>query len=99
MLTAGLGEMGGAQPLAVTMNEGVVVAIEVDQWRIDRRLAHRYLDVATDSLEEAMTWAEEAKAKGEAKSIGLLGNAAEILPELVARGYRAGRGHRPNQRA
>ncbi len=88
VLTAGLGEMGGAQPLAVTMNEGVVVAVEVDQWRIDRRLAHRYLDVATDNLEEAMTWAEEAKARGEAKSIGLLGNAAEILPELVQRGYR-----------
>ena len=67
VLTAGLGEMGGAQPLAVTMNEGVVVAVEVDQWRIDRRLAHRYLDVATANLEEAMTWAEEAKARGEAK--------------------------------
>ena len=99
VLTAGLGEMGGAQPLAVTMNEGVVVAVEVDQWRIDRRLAHRYLDVATDNLEEAMTWAEEAKAKGEAKSIGLLGNAAEVLPELVAAGLRAGRGHRSDQRA
>ena len=78
--------MGGAQPLAVTMNEGVVVVVEVDQWRIERRLAHRYLDVATDNLEEAMTWVEEAKAKGEAKSIGLLGNAAEVLPELVQRG-------------
>ncbi len=88
VLTAGLGEMGGAQPLAVTMNEGVVVAVEVDQWRIDRRLAHRYLDVATDSLEEAMTWAEEARAKGEAKSIGLLGNASEVLPELVLRGLK-----------
>jgi len=86
VLTAGLGEMGGAQPLAVTMNEGVVVAVEVDQWRIERRLKHRYLDVATDNLEEAMTWAEEAKARGEAKSIGLLGNAAEVLPELVQRG-------------
>ena len=99
VLTAGLGEMGGAQPLAVTMNEGVVVAVEVDQWRIDRRLAHRYLDVATDNLEEAMTWAEEAKAKGEAKSIGLLGNAAEVLPELVQRGCRAGRRDRSDQRA
>ena len=63
VLTAGLGEMGGAQPLAVTMNEGVVVVVEVDQWRTDRRLAHRYLDVVTDNLEEAMTWAEEAKAR------------------------------------
>jgi urocanate hydratase len=86
VLTAGLGEMGGAQPLAVTMNEGVAVIVEVDRWRIERRLAHRYLDVATDDLEEAMTWAEEAQARGEARSIGLLGNAAEILPELVARG-------------
>ena len=99
VLTAGLGEMGGAQPLAVTMNEGVVVAVEVDQWRIDRRLAHRYLDVATDNLEEAMTWAEEAKAKGEAKSIGLLGNAAEVLPELVAARLSPGRGDRPDERA
>jgi urocanate hydratase len=86
VLTAGLGEMGGAQPLAVTMNGGVAVVVEVDQWRIERRLAHRYLDVATDSLEEAMTWAEEAKSRGEAKSIGLLGNAADVLPELLARG-------------
>ena len=61
-----------------------------DRWRIERRLAHRYLDVATDDLEEAMTWAEEAQARGEARSIGLLGNAAEILPELVARGFAAG---------
>ncbi len=86
VLTAGLGEMGGAQPLAVTMNEGVALVVEVDPWRIERRLAHHYLDVATDNLEEAMTWAEEARRNGEAKSIGLLGNAAEVLPELVARG-------------
>ncbi|OQA45643.1 MAG: Urocanate hydratase [Chloroflexi bacterium ADurb.Bin325] len=88
VLTAGLGEMGGAQPLAVTMNEGVALIVEVDPWRIERRLQHRYLDVATDNLEEAMTWAEEARARGEAKSIGLLGNAAEVLPELAARGVR-----------
>lgn len=88
VLTAGLGEMGGAQPLAVTMNGGVALVVEVDQWRIDRRLQHRYLDVATDNLEEAMTWVEEAVTRGEAKSIGLLGNAAEVLPELVARGVR-----------
>ena len=86
VLTAGLGEIGGAQPLAVTMNEGVALVVEVDPWRIERRLQHRYLDVATDNLEEAMTWVEEARAKGEAKSIGLLGNAADILPELVTRG-------------
>ena len=86
VLTSGLGEMGGAQPLAVTMNEGVALVVEVDRWRIDRRLQHRYLDVATDDLEEAMTWVEEARAKGQARSIGLLGNAAQVLPELVQRG-------------
>src|SRR5512136_40080 len=86
VLTSGLGEMGGAQPLAVTMNEGVVLVVEVDQWRIDRRLQHRYLDLATSDLEEAMTWVEEATARGQARSIGLLGNAAEVLPELVQRG-------------
>jgi urocanate hydratase len=86
VLTAGLGEMGGAQPLAVTMNGGVALIVEVDQRRIDRRRQHRYLDMATDNLEEAMTWVEEAKASGQARSIGLLGNAAEIFPELVQRG-------------
>jgi urocanate hydratase len=86
VLTSGLGEMGGAQPLAVTMNEGVVLVVEVDQWRIDRRLQHRYLDLATSDLEEAMTWVEEAMSRGQARSIGLLGNAAEVLPELVQRG-------------
>ncbi len=88
VLTAGLGEMGGAQPLAVTMNEGVALVVEVAQWRIDRRLKDRYLDKATDSLEEAMTWVEEAKASGTPLSVGLLGNAAEILPRLVQLGVR-----------
>ncbi len=86
VLTAGLGEMGGAQPFAITMNEGVALVVEVDRWRIDRRLQHRYLDVATESIEEAMTWVEEAKARGAPRSIGLLGNASEILPELAQRG-------------
>ncbi len=86
VLTAGLGEMGGAQPLAVTMNEGVALVVEVAQWRIQRRLEKRYLDRATDNLEEAMTWVEEARAKGEPLSVGLLGNAAQVLPELVLRG-------------
>ncbi|MFC1464513.1 MAG: urocanate hydratase [Candidatus Brachytrichaceae bacterium NZ_4S206] len=86
VLTAGLGEMGGAQPLAITMNEGVGVIVEVDPWRVERRLRLRQLDIATDNLEEAMTWAEEAKAKGEPKSIGLIGNAADILPRLLAYG-------------
>src|SRR5690606_3900971 len=82
-LTAGLGGMGGAQPLAVTMNEGVAIIVEVDEARIQRRLDHRYLDRMTRSLDEALTWAREAQAKGEPLSIGLLGNAAEVYPELV----------------
>jgi urocanate hydratase len=86
VLTAGLGEMGGAQPLAVTMNGGVGLVVEVDRWRAERRLSLRQIDAITDNLEEAMTWVEEAVAKGQAKSIGLVANAAEALPELVARG-------------
>lgn len=85
-LTAGLGEMGGAQPLAVTMNEGVALIVEVDRWRAERRLSMRQIDAISDNLEEAMTWVEEALAKGEAKSIALIANAAEALPELVKRG-------------
>ena len=86
VLTAGLGGMGGAQPLAITMNEGVALIVEVDRQRIERRLRTRYLDRAVDTLEEAMTLVEEAVRDGRALSVGLLGNAAEILPELVARG-------------
>ncbi|MBN1287458.1 MAG: urocanate hydratase [Anaerolineae bacterium] len=86
VLTAGLGEMGGAQPLAITMNEGVGLIVEVDRWRAERRLSMRQIDCITDHLEEAMTWVEEALDRGEAKSVGLIGNAAEVLPELVARG-------------
>lgn len=85
-LTAGLGGMGGAQPLAVTMNEGVVIAVEVDESRIQRRIDHRYLDVMATSIEEALELAREAQAKGEPLSIGLLGNAAEIFPAFVQRG-------------
>ncbi|PEP82904.1 urocanate hydratase [Bacillus toyonensis] len=84
-LTAGLGGMGGAQPLAVTMNGGVVIAIDVDKRSIDRRIEKRYCDMYTESLEEALAVANEYKEKKEAISIGLLGNAAEILPELVKR--------------
>ncbi|PFU20975.1 urocanate hydratase [Bacillus cereus] len=84
-LTAGLGGMGGAQPLAVTMNGGVVIAIDVDKHSIDRRIEKRYCDMYTESLEEALTVANEYKEKKEPISIGLLGNAAEILPELVKR--------------
>lgn len=86
-VTAGLGGMGGAQPLAVTMAEGVCIAIEVDETRIDRRIETRYLDTKTNSLEEAIRLAKEAKAEGKALSIGLLGNAAEILPKMIEIGF------------
>jgi urocanate hydratase len=88
VVTSGLGEMGGAQPLAVTMNQGVAVIIEVDRKRAERRLALRQLDSITDDLEEAMTWAEEARARGTPTSIGLIANAARILPELAAKHIR-----------
>ncbi len=86
VLTAGLGEMGGAQPLAVTMNDGVVIAVEVDKRMIDRRLQTGYLDTWTDNLDEALKMAREAMKEDKALSIGLLGNAAEVHPELVRRG-------------
>jgi urocanate hydratase len=84
VLTAGLGEMGGAQPLAVTMNGGTGLFVEVDRWRAERRLELRQVDGMTDDLEEAMTWVEEAVAAKAAKSVALVGNAAEVLPRLVA---------------
>ena len=86
VLTAGLGGMGGAQPLAITMNEGVGLIVEVDPERDRRRLEIGYVDAVTDELEEAMTMVEEALNKEQPKSIGLIGNAAEIYPELVLRG-------------
>jgi urocanate hydratase len=86
VLTAGLGGMGGAQPLAATMNEGVMIAVEVDRHRIERRLETRYLDEMTESIDEAVTRAREAVASRRPLSIGLLGNAADVLPELVRRG-------------
>ena len=82
-LTAGLGGMGGAQPLAVTMNEGVNITVEVDESRIRRRLETGYLDIQCNSFEEAITVANKAKTKNEALSIALLGNAAEIFSEFV----------------
>ncbi|WP_067930723.1 urocanate hydratase [Alicyclobacillus kakegawensis] len=85
-VTAGLGGMGGAQPLAVTMNEGVVIVVEVDEQRIRRRMETGYLDEMAVSLDDALARAEAAKREGRALSIGLLGNAAEVLPELVRRG-------------
>jgi urocanate hydratase len=85
-LTAGLGGMGGAQPLAVTMNDGVAICIDVDDSRIHRRIEHRYLDVRADSVDEALRLAEEAKAARRPLSIGVLGNAATIVPDLLERG-------------
>jgi len=87
VLTAGLGGMGGAQPLATTMNGGAALVVEVDGQRIGRRLETRYLDRATADLDEAVAWVEEARAAGRPVSVGLAGNAAEILPELVRRGF------------
>jgi urocanate hydratase len=86
VVTAGLGGMGGAQPLAVTMNEGVALVIEVDPERIARRLATRYVDELASSLDEALTRIDQCRRRGEARSIALEGNAADVLPELVRRG-------------
>ncbi|MGB3697288.1 MAG: urocanate hydratase [Gordonia sp. (in: high G+C Gram-positive bacteria)] len=83
-LTAGVGGMGGAQPLAVTMNDGVAICVDCDVTRIDRRIDRRYLDVRADSVEEALALAVEARDAGRALSIGLVGNAAEIFPALLA---------------
>lgn len=85
VLTAGLGEMGGAQPLAVTMNEGVGLVVEVDEWRARRRLEHRYLDEVSEDLEEALAHVRYYTENGLPRSIGLIGNAADVFPELVAR--------------
>ena len=86
VLTAGLGGMGGAQPLAVTMNEGVALVVEVDRARAQRRLDTRYVDVVVDTLEEAMTLVEQAQQQKRPLSVGLIGNAADVLPEMVMRG-------------
>jgi urocanate hydratase len=86
VLTAGLGGMGGAQPLAITMNEGIGLIVEVDPERAERRRAIGYVDTVVDTLEEAMTLVEEAKEQQVAKSIGLIGNAADVYAELVGRG-------------
>jgi urocanate hydratase len=88
VLTAGLGGMGGAQPLAATMNEGVMIAVEIDRHRIERRLEHRYLDVMTEDLDDALDRARKAVADKTPLSIGLLGNAADVLPEIVKRGVK-----------
>jgi urocanate hydratase len=86
VLTAGLGGMGGAQPLAITMNEGVGLIVEIDPARAQRRLETKYVDVVVDDLEEAMTLVEEAKREGRPLSVGLIANAADVFPELAMRG-------------
>jgi urocanate hydratase len=87
VVTAGLGGMGGAQPLAVTMNAGVALVIEVDPARIEKRLSTKYLDVSTPDVDQAIETARRHALEGTALSIGVLGNAAEVLPALVARGF------------
>ncbi len=87
VLTAGLGGMGGAQPLAVTLNGGVALCVEIDADHIDRRIRERYCDERYDDIDEAIARVEEARANGEAVSIGLLGNAAEVLPALLERNF------------
>lgn len=87
-LTAGLGGMGGAQPLAVTMNGGVVIGIDVDESRIDKRIETRYCDVKTHDVDEAIRLANEAKAKGEALSIGLVGNAVDVYKALLEKDFK-----------
>jgi urocanate hydratase len=85
VVTGGLGGMGGAQPLAATMHDAVCLAVDVDPARVQRRLETRYLDKATASLEEAVRWCEAARRAGAALSVGLIGNCAEVLPELARR--------------
>ena len=87
VLTGGLGGMGGAQPLAVTMNGAAILAVEVDPSRIQRRVETRYVDVMSESLDEAWQRVTEASGRGEALSVGLVGNCAEVLPEMVQRGH------------
>jgi urocanate hydratase len=86
VLTAGLGGMGGAQPLAATLAGGAILCVEVDPARLERRLETRYLDEATESLEDALVRVRTAAAEGRALSVGLLGNAADVVPELARRG-------------
>ena len=88
VLTAGLGEMGGAQPLAVTMNDGVALVVEVDRRAIQRRLDKKYCDVMVENTTEALAMVRDASKAGKALSVALLGNAAEVLPDLVKTGFR-----------
>jgi urocanate hydratase len=86
VLTSGLGGMGGAQPLAATMQGAAVLVVEVDEARVDKRIETRYLDRKTSNLDEALVWIDEARSQGRALSVGLVGNAADVLPVLAARG-------------
>ncbi|HSM60106.1 MAG TPA: urocanate hydratase, partial [Longimicrobiales bacterium] len=86
VLTGGMGGMGGAQPLAATMNEGSILCVEVDPARIRRRLDTRYCDRMTEDLDRALEWTREASSAGESVSVGLVGNCADVLPEIVRRG-------------
>ena len=88
-LTAGLGGMGGAQPLAVTMNDGVALCIDVDAWRVNRRVETRYLDEVADSLEDAVARCEKARAEKRRLSVGVVGNAADMFPKLLQMGFAA----------
>ena len=87
VLTGGLGGMGGAQPLAATMNEGICLTVEVDPARVQRRLETRYLDRSTTTLDEALAWCADAQRRGEPLSVAIVGNCAEVLPALVRRGF------------
>lgn len=84
-VTAGLGGMGGAQPLAITMNEGVCLAAEMEEWRVQKRIDTRYIDKMTHDIDEGIDWALEAKAKGEAVSIGVVCNVVDLLQHLLDR--------------
>jgi urocanate hydratase len=86
VLTSGLGGMGGAQPLAATMQGAAILAVEVDESRVEKRIATRYLDRKTHSLDEALGWIDEARSAGEALSVGLVGNAADVLPSIASSG-------------
>ena len=99
ILTGGLGGMGGAQPLAATMAGASMLAVECEPTRIEKRLETRYLDTKADTLDEALAMIEESRKKQQPLSVGLLGNAAEIFPELVRRGVAPDIGDRPDQRA
>ncbi|HHB0263449.1 TPA: urocanate hydratase [Staphylococcus aureus] len=87
-LTAGLGGMGGAQPLAITMNHGVAICVDVDETRVDKRIDTKYCDVKTADLDEALKLAEEAKKRGEGLSIGLVGNAVDIHQAILEKGFK-----------